>query len=198
MLRVVASITKRWGSQTAKQRVWDSEYRNGKWDVSEAQLAVADPIYKFLDRYSLDARILDLGCGGGVTALEMNSQYREYVGVDVSDVAVASAIHAAALDSKRTDKTSFCVGDISNFVPPGKFDVILFRESIYYLPLHQIKKALNHYRSFLRKGGVFIIRLCNRHKYTAIIDLLERDLQIHEKFAPEDSKTAILVCSPGK
>jgi SAM-dependent methyltransferase len=198
MLRLVASITKRWGSQTAKQRVWDTEYKSGKWDVESAQLADADPIYGFLNRCGVDARILDLGCGGGVTALEMTSQYREYVGVDVSDVAVGSATRAASLDPERAGRTSFCVGDIADFVPSGKFDVILFRESIYYLPSHQMKKALNHYSSFLSENGVFIVRLCNRHKYTSIIELLEKNLHIHEKYTPEDSKTAILVGSPAK
>ena len=196
MLRLVASITKRWGSQSAKQRVWDSEYRGGKWDVSQEQLAGTDPIYQSLDRYGVDARILDLGCGGGVTALEMTSEYREYVGVDVSDVAVASAIHAVSLDPKRAGKTSFCVGDIANFRPAGEFNVILFRESIYYLPLHQIKKALNHYSAFLGKNGVFIVRLCNRYKYTSISELLQKNLQIDQKFLPADSKTAIIIGSP--
>jgi SAM-dependent methyltransferase len=197
MLRMIAGITKRWGSETAKRRVWDAEYSSGKWDSSGAKrLAVRDPIYEFLDRYGLGARILDLGCGTGLTALEMTASFREYVGVDVSDVAIATANREASLDSTYAGKTRFCVGDISDFAPVGEFDVILFRESIYYLPTHQIKKTLDHYGSFLSEKGVLIFRLCNRSKYSSIIDLLDRSLRVREKFTPEDSKTAILVCSP--
>jgi len=199
MLKLIAGITKRWGSQTAKQRVWDAEYRSGKWDyIGAEQPAVRDPIYQFLDRYGVDARILDLGCGAGHTALEMTSEFREYVGVDVSDVAIESANHSASLDSGRSGKTRFCVGDISMFAPVGLFDVILFRESIYYLPGHQIKKTLNHYGSFLSENGVFIIRLCNRYKYAAIIDLLNRNCHTEEMWAPQTSKTAIIICSARK
>jgi SAM-dependent methyltransferase len=197
MLRLIAGITKRWGSRTAKQRVWDAEYRSGKWDSGHSKRSVVrDPIYRFLDRYGLGARILDLGCGAGLTAFEMMSAFREYVGVDVSDVAIASANRDASLDPAYAGKTRFCVGDISDFAPVGEFDVILFRESIYYLPTHQIKKAFDHYSLFLSENGVFILRLCNRYKYSAIIDLLERNLRIQEKFTPEDSKTVIVVCSP--
>jgi SAM-dependent methyltransferase len=197
MLRLIAGITKRWGSQTAKQRVWDAEYRSGKWDSGGSKRSVVpDPIYQVLDRYSVGARILDLGCGAGLTTFEMRSAFREYVGVDVSDVAIASANRDASLDPTYAAKTRFCVGDISDFAPVGAFDVILFRESIYYLPTHQIKKALDHYGLSLSENGVFIFRLCNRYKYSAIVDLLERNLRIHEKFTPDGSKTVIIVCSP--
>jgi len=197
MLRMIAGITKRWGSETAKRRVWDEEYSSGKWDLSGAKPpSVRDPIYQFLDRHGLGARILDLGCGTGVTALEMTAAFREYIGVDVSDVAIVTANREAYRNSTCAGKTRFCVGDISDFAPVGEFDVILFRESIYYLPTHQIKKALDHYGSYLSENGVFIFRLCNRNKYSSIIDLLEKNFRVHEKFTPEDTKTAIIVCSP--
>jgi SAM-dependent methyltransferase len=199
MRNLLVSLTKRWGSLAAKQRVWNSEYKRGKWDyISEKQPVAHDQIYEFLNRYAREGRVLDLGCGTGVTALEMTSGFSEYVGVDVSNIAIENANRLASLDLERGGKIQFHVGEIASFVPTGQFAVILFRESLYYIPLQNIRKTLIHYSSFLSRNGVFIVRLCNRHKYIAIIDLLNKDFDIEEKWMSEDSNATIVVCRSQK
>jgi SAM-dependent methyltransferase len=200
MREILAALVKRWGSSAAKRRVWDSEYETGKWNCGlEGQNSgTREPIYPFLEKYGTGGTILDLGCGSGTTPLEMKNTFLEYVGVDVSDIAIQKARAALSKELSRANKVRFFVSDIATFVPETQSSIILYRESIYYVPQRKIKGMLDRYCSHLQVDGVFIVRLCNRYKYKGIIRLLEANLRIVEKYAPKNSTTSILVCSPIK
>jgi SAM-dependent methyltransferase len=196
--RISAALKKRWGSAESKQNVWDAEYSTGHWDYDPAKDSGhdQDPIYGFLDRYCSGKSILDLGCGKGMTALEMAPGFREYMGVDISSVAVDQAISALSSASDRAGKMQFAVSDIFSYEPTIAYSVILFRESIYYVPQNRISGMLARYRQSLTEDGVFLVRLCDRSRYKKIIDILNQEFSIIESYAPPESKMAILVCSP--
>lgn len=179
--------------------MWDAEYASGKWQYQRLGPNNEDiePIYEFVERYGTHGTILDLGCGSGMTALEMRNTFDSYLGVDVSDVAVLNARIALAKDSSRADKVKFLTADISSFETDGNFSVILFRESIYYVPGHVIKTMLDRYRRNLAPRGVFIVRICDRERFKAIIQLIEANFRIEETLAPEDSTMTIMVFRPG-
>jgi 2-polyprenyl-3-methyl-5-hydroxy-6-metoxy-1,4-benzoquinol methylase len=195
--KAIQAILKRWGSSSAKRRVWDSEYRTGKWSYARRGLNNEDrePIYGFLERYVADGSILDLGCGSGMTALEMKNNFAEYLGVDVSEVAIEKARAALAAETDRAGKASFAVSDIAEFEPPGSYSVILFRESIYYVPLGRIEAMLKRYAARLLPGGVILVRVCDRQKYKGIVKLLQQSFLCKEAFAASDSRMSIFVCS---
>jgi trans-aconitate methyltransferase len=191
---------KRWGSLSSKQRVWDSEYLTGHWTYSrEGQNDEGhEPIYGFLESYGIGGSILDLGCGSGMTALEIKNNFSEYVGVDVSDIAIEKARIAISREADKAPKVRFMVSDISTFVPPHDFSVILFRESIYYVPQHRIKRMLERYFAHLLPSGVLIVRLCDRKRYKNIVKILEHDFGCKERFAAHDSPMSIFVSMPRK
>jgi trans-aconitate methyltransferase len=196
--RITRAIVKRWGSPSVKRRLWDSEYATGRWtyDRSGHNNEEQEPIYGVLEAYAADNSILDLGCGSGMTALEMKNNFKEYVGVDVSEVAVEKAREALSRELDRAGKVSFVASDIYEFAPARKFSVILFRESIYYVPLHRIKSMLQRYSTHLLPNGVLIVRLCDRHRYKSIVKILELDFQGKEVFAANDSPMSIFICAP--
>jgi len=196
--RIATAFTKKWGTTAAKRQVWDAEYRTGRWTYERGgnNNESREPLYRLLEDYCEGASILDLGCGSGMTVLEMKNNFREYTGVDVSDAAVKTAIAALATEVDRSSKVRFLVSDISRFVPDRKFSVILFRESIYYVPAHRIKPMLERYCDHLLPDGVIIVRLCNRRRYKNVIRTLEGDFSGREVFAAEDSPMSIFVCSP--
>jgi len=196
--RIANALIKRWGTATAKQRVWDSEYKTGRWTYQRGgqNNESREPVYGFLEKYGAGGSILDLGCGSGMTALEMRNNFREYLGVDISEIAVGKARVELCKEIDRAHKTRFFASDISSFQPDRKFSVILFRESIYYVPQHQIGQMINRYCSHLGPGGVFIVRVCDKYAYKGIIRLLETNLQVTDTYFAQDSKMVILACSP--
>lgn len=132
----------------------DSEkrYTSGRWDyladVSEAHrysliIGCAD-CYKGPER-----AVLDVGCGEGI--LQRRMAYGRFVGVDIN----AEAIRRA--QARANANTEFHVAPGESFVPGGSFDVIVFNESLYYIP--QPLQAFAHYRRFLKPDGIMIV--CN-------------------------------------
>jgi SAM-dependent methyltransferase len=199
MLRKIAvAYTKRWGSPAAKRRVWDAEYQAGRWtyDKSGQHNEAGEPLYRILEDFSAQGSVLDLGCGSGMTALEMTDNFKAYVGVDISEVAVAKARSILAEEPGKADKVRFFASDITLFSPDLVFDVILFRESLYYIPAHAIRSTLVSYTSYLSPRGVFIVRLCDRNKYRSIVATLESLFRVKEAPAERGSAMSVYVCSP--
>ena len=192
-----SEYTKSYGSEGDKQRVWDEEYSKGKWDYLDPQRAGSgDQIYRYLNKYCLDASVLDLGCGAGGTALEMTDAYREYVGVDVSTVAIEKARARLSENPQRAHKAFFFASDILSFVPDRKFSTILLRESLYYCPVDQIADLMGRYSDYLAPDGAFIVRIHDRRRYRGIVELLEKHLDLVEKYEMEDSLGVMAVYRP--
>lgn len=198
MVNVIKALLKRWGPPAVKKRIWDREFANGKWDYMDAATrakAERDFVFDVIERYSPGADILDLGCGSGSTGLELTEGYRSYVGVDVSEVAIAKAAATPCSDSRKATN-QYLVGDVLTFTPAGRYSIIVFRESLYYCPEKGIASLLNRYADYLNPGGVFIVRLHDRVKYQRIIQIIESAYHVGERVAASGGKSIVLVFSP--
>jgi 2-polyprenyl-6-hydroxyphenyl methylase/3-demethylubiquinone-9 3-methyltransferase len=117
--------------------------------------------------------------------------YREYTGVDISDIALNTAVARTAGVRERT--TRFVVADILRYEPDRKYDVILFRDSLYYVSLRSIRNVLCRYSAWLSPGGVFVVRLYGRDRYRPIVDIIENEFQTVETALSEESHAVVLV-----
>ena len=180
------------GTKIIKRSLWNAEYASGRWDKLDQTLG--DSLYLPLERYGNGGSILDLGCGSGNTGTELAANtYHDYTGVDISDVAIDKARKRAEEDG-RTDKNRYIQSDIFNYEPTQRFDVILFRDSIYYVPGPKVKGMLDRYLKFLKRGGVFIVRLWTGNgKYRSTVDFIEANFEIVEKTVSGPSDTVVLV-----
>ena len=125
------------GSSKAKQRLWDKEFVNGRWDCLDT--TTEDCVYSRLEKWVKGGSILDLGCGSGSTPNELDeSAFSEYTGVDISEVAIVKA-RERTMKNGRGHKCRFLQGDVVSYEPGQKVDVILLRDSIYYIKRPQIK-----------------------------------------------------------
>jgi SAM-dependent methyltransferase len=150
-----------------------------------------------LDCYVPGASILDLGCGTGMTAVEVAPLFSEYVGVDISHVAISKATAMVQSDNARTAKVHYVAADIATYVPDRAFSVILFRESIYYFSTSEVLNLLNRYASFLSSSGVFIVRIHDREKHKRIVKLVQSHFEIIiGPDAMPGQKIAVLAFSP--
>ena len=145
-------------------------------------------MYPYLEKYANKGNILDLGCGPGNTANELSaSVYRKYVGVDISEAALAKAVERSRKNG-RAEKNSFINSDFLNYHPSQKFDIILFRESMYHIPYGQVLPILKKFSGNLKSAGVFIVRLYAgdhrpgviKPRVTAKLDLIKREYNIIE------------------
>ena len=175
-----------YGPSSIKKRIWDREYSGAKWDF--INYTASDCVYPYLEKYAHNGNILDLGCGPGNTANELAANvYQTYIGVDISEAALAKAVERSA-ESGRTGKNSFVNSDFLSFTPTQDFDIILFRESLYHVPYGQVLPILQKFSSHLKSTGVFIVRLYAgdhrpgvvKHRVTAKLDLIKREFNVVE------------------
>jgi 2-polyprenyl-3-methyl-5-hydroxy-6-metoxy-1,4-benzoquinol methylase len=185
-LQFVRGALLSYGPRALRRRVWDAEYRNEKWKF--AYNTVGDCVYGHLEKFARKGSILDLGCGSGNTATEMaDSSYERYVGVDISEAALEKARRRSA-EIGRQNKNTFACSDFLAYQPQGKFDVILFRESMYHVPMTKIKVVLDYYAPYLKEDGVFIVRLFTgsrenteqKHRPTAMMGIIEDEFDVVE------------------
>lgn len=180
--------------------MWNKEYSEEKWAF--AYNTAGDPVYPYLEKYAAGGSILDIGCGSGNTANELNAAaFNNYVGVDISEVALAKAARRCR-ESGRESKTSFACSDFFSYVPNGHFDVILFRESMYHVPIPKITSILEKYSNCLKKQGVMIVRLGIRengklkHRPTKMIQTIEAASEVVDKYDDDKTGVNVLVCRP--
>jgi SAM-dependent methyltransferase len=184
----------RWGSPQMKRCLWNEEFSNGRWGFIEN--TSGDIIYPIIEKYSRNGAILDLGCGSGNTGCELNpDKYSHYTGVDISDVAIEKAMKRS-MANHRNNKNSYFQSDITTYTPSQKYDVILFRESIYYIPRLKIKPTLGRYANFLKREGIFVIRCHDQHQGSSIIDLLSEDYILKEQIAPVPAGPLVAIFYP--
>jgi SAM-dependent methyltransferase len=203
-LRFVRGFLLSFGPREIKQRVWDREYRNNMWQFRDH--TPGDCVYRHLESHTRRGSILDLGCGSGNTATELSeSAYDSYLGVDISQAALEKA-SSRTRECGREEKNRFARADFLEWLPPGEhFDVILFRESMYHVPLSKVKILLERYASYLKDGGVFIVRVFaanketaeTKHRPTAMLRIIEDEFDVVEMRRYETSgRPTVVVFRP--
>jgi len=109
-----------------------------------------------VDKLEAGATVLDVGCGGGVTACIIAETYPEsrVVGYDPSEIAVGNArAHAA---EKGLDNTEFVCADAAS-VPAGSgFDLVLTFDCLHDMP--RPDRSLDAIRGAIADDGTLLIK----------------------------------------
>jgi len=132
----------------------------------------------YLNAHAKGGRILDIGCGPGAIGEAIDPRsYHDYLGVDISDV----AIEKARARSSRPGNL-YLAGDMWTFNPAGTYDLIFFGDSLYNFSFSDGKEILERYSAYLKEDGVFVVRTwLSLNRARAIIELIESDYDVIEK-----------------
>ena len=199
-LRFMRGALASYAPSIIKKTLWDREYSSGKWNFNDN--TADDCLYPYLEEYARNGSILDLGCGSGNTANELaSSAYGRYLGVDISDTALGKARRRSEANG-RADKNTFLQVDFLKYVPKQRFDVILFRESLYHVPLGSVKATLDRYAKHLEEGGVFTVRIFtrengkNKSRPSAMLRIIESGFDILKQGQSGESGATVIVFRP--
>lgn len=174
--------------------LWNAQYRLGIWDYLDAKTDGQEPLL-LAERHTPHPAILDLGCGTSTNLRLAPGTYRRYHGVDISGKAITRARALAR------PECTFEVADILRYETSERFDVILLREVLYYLPVQALKGFLRRLAGWLNPGGKIIIQIWSPGAHDDIIAAI-RDcgLPSQEETAHEsgggDERTFLVLSSP--
>jgi 2-polyprenyl-3-methyl-5-hydroxy-6-metoxy-1,4-benzoquinol methylase len=121
-------------------------------------------------------RVLDIGCSGGSLAGAIDG-LSHYTGTDVSDYAVAHAKRAAPFPSRGRGGATieFIAADLRDFpLNERRWDVIVFNEVLYYLPVPEALDQIGRYAQALRPSGILCISMKDDGKCRAIFRRLQQ------------------------
>lgn len=144
-----------YGNRVSKS-IWEKQFGGMDWDYlyMEAEKGHYLAIVSLFKKHNL-GKILDVGCGQGVLYNYFQQEFKQldYLGIDISDHAVNKA--KASFPEAKFEQLDFDYQKLD-----GKFDVIVFNETLYYFnrPLATIEKCISQN---LNNGGCFIISMCD-------------------------------------
>jgi cyclopropane fatty-acyl-phospholipid synthase-like methyltransferase len=174
--------------------VWNVQYRLGMWDYIDS--ANGAQITALLDKYTDRPRILDLGCGRSVNIRLAAGKYRHYHGVDISVHAIQTARKLAGPD------TSFEVADILTYETDLRYDAILLREVLYYLPAEKVAEFLRRIGGFLDTAGKIFIQFWDTSACAQSVSLVRNcGLRVQEEqiaTASGGPDSMVMVLATGK
>ena len=75
--------------------------------------------------------------------------------------------------------------------PSQKFDVILFRECLFYVAQWRMRSVLSRYADYLTSDGVLIVRLYDAIAYRGIVRLIETNFEVVDKHVDSDDEIVI-------
>ena len=152
------SFTKRKVLRISRDR-WNYQYNAGRWEGLHREDDRFREVIKMLHAFKAKPSILEIGCGDAILFRKLPAEsYSAFTGMDISDVAITAA--------KQYEQENVCfdAGDMKTYEPAGKFDVIIFNESLYYAK--EPVQVLKRYIPYLEEGGHFIVTAID-NKYTA-------------------------------
>ncbi len=164
---------------------FDEKYRQGDWSFKDEG---SDELPSVIRKYLHAGDLLILGCGGASILGSFDpAEFTSVLGVDLSSEAVQLASRFAGKN------ILFQTGDMVTFQCPGNYDVILFAESLYYVPALQRQALLKRLAGHLKPGGVCVVTLAQPKRYHAIIELVRTHFQMVEDHQFANSERHLLV-----
>ena len=175
----------RFGPSRLRSLAFDEKYRCGDWNFKREG---SDELPLVIRKHLRNGDLLILGCGGAAVLDSFEpAAFSSVLGLDLSSEAVRLASRFAR------ENILFQLGDMVTFQCSKDYDVILFPESLYYVPSSEQEDLLKRLAGHLKPGGVFIVTLAQARRYHAIIELIRRSFQVLEDHKFANSERHLLV-----
>lgn len=137
---------------------WNSRAGLGQWAGSRDVIAKQIEIEAIASYVRDGMRVLDFGCGNGITAIELARRFKvDVTGVDFAEDMVAAAIELAQ-DQELKGQVGFQAGDVSSPTQLGQFDLIYTERVLINLPDWPAQeRALRSVLDLLAEGGLYVM-----------------------------------------
>lgn len=170
--RGIHFLVVKYGPLKLRSIAFDEKYRQGHWCFKSGGAADLSSV---VQQYLRHGDLLIMGCGGAgfLESLEPRA-FNSVLGIDLSREAILLASRFVS------DNVSFQLADMVTYQCLQPYDVILFSESLYYVPLADQKSFLERLSVHLRHGGVFIATFAQAKRYRKMIEGIRKGFSVIE------------------
>jgi 2-polyprenyl-3-methyl-5-hydroxy-6-metoxy-1,4-benzoquinol methylase len=162
----------KYGPQKWRSIAFDEKYRLGHWCFKSGGAA---ELASVIQQYLRHGDLLIMGCGGaGVLESLEPRALNSVLGIDISQEAIRLASRFVS------DNVSFQLADMVTYECLQPYDVILFSESLYYVPLADQKSLLTRLAVHLKTGGTFIATFAQAKRYWKMIEGIRKNFSVIE------------------
>jgi len=139
---------------------WSEADDEDRDDANASVEFVADAFFEFLDETSDPDSYADVGCGGGVLALDVAERYPEatVVGYDAATPVLGANRERAREDGR--ENVSFERAVLPDFDPDRQFDVVSCFFTLCYVA--DVERALRNLYEAVAPGGRLVVTYHNR------------------------------------
>ena len=186
--RGIHYLATRFGWRKLRSLAFDAKYRRGDWVLyPETTSELATVIHRHLG----EGELLIMGCGGAAIVKDVDeSKLKSALGIDLSSEALRLAQRFAS------ERVSFQLADMVKFQCPQSYDIILFSESLYYVPAAELESLLRRLAKSLKPHGVFIVTIAQAKRYAGIFDKIRRHFHVLESHSFHNSARHLMVFKP--
>lgn len=141
------------------EQIWKTYWKNSTEYRGPSSRHRARLILELIEKYNLNGRILDTGCGDGYLLSKLVNINNQLFGCDISKTAVELS------NERFGDFAQLSVGDLTKIetLPSGKFDVVICAESLEHIKEDNL--AIRNLYVKLNEGGKLILVVPHKKKY---------------------------------
>ena len=150
-----------------QQYSWNSQYRAGVWkaDSSGRSPATIERVKKLCK----GGLLVEFGCGEGSLPCSIShTTYAQYVGIDISDVAIERA--KARAKREEIENYKFIQADMSRWDGVSNASLILLEECLYYLKGKKLVDFLERCCANLAPDGHILVIVHSARKHAKTLE----------------------------
>lgn len=162
----------RFGWPALKRAAFDAKYQSGDWAFTLECPELVDLVV----HHCQQGRIAVLGCGSNALGRALpEASYSSLTGFDLSPDAIAFAREHSPSDQ------DFTVADMTTFTPAfASFNLMVFPESLYYVPAAQTLEVLRRVAGGLTASGRIIATFAQPDRYAGHLNIIRANFRIEE------------------
>lgn len=149
-----------------ERRLWNGQYVAGRWERSDRPPRTLELVAQLC----AGGRLVELGCGEASVPRQLPAgAFSDYMGVDISDVAISRARAQTAEAGVRG--CTFLRADIANWEGTRDATLILAEECLYYLDPSAMRSLLDRCLTSLAPGGSILAVVHDADKHARTLDI---------------------------
>lgn len=148
-----------------------------KFNSQGARIQDIDYVFSMQD--TENPFVLEIGCGNGRDAVEINKRSTHYLGIDISEKLIAIA-------KETVSGAHFEVADIETYTFPKNIDIVFAFASLIHVTKESLQKIMAQLFTSVSQNGLVFVSLKHSEKYKQVTKTDEFGVRTYWHYSQSD------------